>query len=169
MNKGLTGTKESWATDEATRNKMLGNRNRDTKPELRVRSLVHKRGMRYRVNHRPLPRVRRTADLVFRPARVAVFIDGCYWHGCPKHYTEPKTNTEYWREKIDRNKGRDRETDDLLAAEGWTVLRFWEHDDPETVAATIERSVRLRRKRPQTNLDGSDATTATSCSLTGGG
>jgi len=169
INPDWTPPEGSWASSSEARNKMLANKSRDTRPELLVRSLAHRRGLRYRVSARPLPELRRTADLVFRPARVAVFIDGCYWHGCPKHYTEPKTNTEYWREKINRNKARDRETDDLLAAEGWTVLRFWEHDDPETVAATIERSVRLRRKRPQTNLDGSDATTATSCSLTGGG
>ena len=159
----------SWASSSEARNKMLANKSRDTRPELIVRSLVHRRGLRYRISARPLPRLRRTADLVFRPTRVAVFIDGCYWHGCPQHYTEPKTNAEYWREKIDRNKGRDRETDDLLVAAGWTVLRFWEHDDPETVAAAIERSVRLRRKHPQTKLDGRDATTTTSSSLTGEG
>ena len=142
MNKGLAGPKESWATDEATRNKMLGNRSRDTKPALRVRSLVHKRGMRYRVNQRPLPRVRRTADIVFRRARVAVYIDGCFWHGCDQHYKEPKTNTSYWRDKIDGNRRRDRETGELLEAEGWLVLRFWEHEDPAEVAETVESSVR---------------------------
>ena len=70
----------SWASDEATRNKMLANRSRDTKPELLVRSLLHRIGLRYRVNQRPLPELRRTADIVFRKARVAVFIDGCFWH-----------------------------------------------------------------------------------------
>ena len=78
-----TAPKGSWASDEATRRKMVGNRSRDTKPELLVRSLVHGRGLRYRVAQRPLPGLRRTADLVFRPTRVAVFVDGCYWHGCP--------------------------------------------------------------------------------------
>ncbi len=141
---------------------MLANKSRDTRPELLVRSLVHRRGLRYRISARPLPGLRRTADLVFRPARVAVFIDGCYWHGCPQHYKEPKTNSDYWREKIDRNRKRDQETDSLLAAEGWTVLRFWEHDDPETVAAAIEMSVRLRRNHPQAKLGGRDATTTAS-------
>jgi len=144
MNNGLTRPKESWATDEATRSKMLGNRSRDTKPELRVRSLVHKRGMRYRVNQRPLPRVRRTADIVFRRARVAVYIDGCFWHGCDQHYREPKTNTPYWRDKVDGNRRRDRETDDLLESEGWLVLRFWEHDEACNAATEIERAVRAR-------------------------
>ena len=132
----------SWAADVATRNKMLGNRSRDTKPELLVRSLVHKRGLRYRVDERPLPGLRRRADLVFRRAKVAINIDGCFWHGCEQHYKEPRTNTEYWRNKIDGNKRRDQETDELLVAEGWQVLRFWEHEDPQQVAEAIERSVR---------------------------
>ncbi len=121
---------------------MRGNRSRDTSPELRVRSLVHRRGLRYRVAQRPIPTLRRTADLVFRRAKVAVNVDGCFWHGCEQHYKEPKTNTEYWRSKIEGNRRRDRETDELLAAEGWQVLRFWEHEDPQDVAEAIERSVR---------------------------
>ena len=133
----------SWASSEATRKKMRGNRSRDTSPELRVRSLVHRRGLRYRVAQRPIPTLRRTADLVFRHAKVAVNVDGCFWHGCEQHYKEPKTNTAYWRNKIDGNRRRDRETDKLLTAAGWLVLRFWEHEDPQDVADLIERSVRL--------------------------
>ena len=125
---------------------MLGNRGRDTKPELLVRSLLHKRGLRYRVNQRPLSGLRRTADIVFSTAHVAVFIDGCFWHGCPNHYKQPSTNTKYWRDKIDGNRRRDRETDSLLAAERWLVLRFWEHEDPADVAEAIERSLRLTRR-----------------------
>ena len=124
---------------------MLGNRSRDTKPEMLVRSLVHRRGLRYRVSQRPIANVRRTADLVFRRAKVAVNVDGCFWHGCEQHYKEPKTNTEYWRNKIDGNRRRDRETDELLTAAGWLALRFWEHEDPAEVAETIEHSVRIAR------------------------
>jgi len=127
----------SWASSEATRKKMMGNRSRDTSPELRVRSLVHGRGLRYRVAQRPIPTLRRTADLVFRSAKVAVFIDGCYWHGCDLHYREPRTNTGYWRDKIEGNRRRDQETDALLGDAGWEVLRFWEHEDPEVVAQEI--------------------------------
>lgn len=89
----------SWASSAEARNKMLANRSRDTKPELLVRSLVHRRGLRYRTSQRPLPELRRTADLIFRKVRVAVFIDGCYWHGCPEHYRRPRTNLSYWSEK----------------------------------------------------------------------
>lgn len=126
---------------------MQGNRSRDTKPETRVRSLVHGSGLRYRVAQRPLPGLRRTADLVFRPTQVAVFIDGCYWHGCPEHYKTPKTNSDYWKVKIARNRERDRETDELLAEAGWLVLRYWEHDPADEVATAIEEAVRCRRSR----------------------
>jgi len=124
---------------------MLANKSRDTRPELLVRSLVHRRGLRYRISARPLPGLRRTADLVFRPTRVAVFIDGCYWHGCPTHYKEPKTNTDYWRAKIAGNRIRDRQTDELLSEAGWLVLRFWEHEDPNEIADTIAAAVKGRR------------------------
>ncbi|TKA00170.1 DNA mismatch endonuclease Vsr [Actinacidiphila oryziradicis] len=124
-------------------------RSRDTKPERLIRQLVHAQGLRYRVAARPLPKLRRTADMVFRPAKVAVFIDGCYWHGCPEHYVSPKTNPGYWSAKVVRNVTRDRDTDERLQAEGWTVLRFWEHESAHECAAVIEETVRrLRKKRP---------------------
>jgi len=132
----------SWASDAATRKKMIANRSRDTKPELRVRSLLHSRGLRYRVNQRPLPELRRTADIVFRKSRVAVFIDGCFWHGCPEHYRRPSTNPQYWSDKVEGNRRRDQETDNRLAAAGWTVLRVWEHENPGSVAREVERLVR---------------------------
>ena len=137
----------SWAADVATRNKMLGNRSRDTMPEILVRSLVHKRGLRYRVDERPLPDLRRRADLVFRRAKIAVFIDGCYWHGCPEHYREPSTNSDYWRDKIEGNRRRDQDTNELLAQAGWEVLRFWEHEDENEVANTVCAAVDSKRGR----------------------
>ena len=89
---------------------MQGNRGRDTKAELAVRRIVHAQRLRYRVNARPEPGIRRTADLLFTRARVAVFIDGCFWHGCPAHFTMPATNTDFWDAKIDRNRQRDADT-----------------------------------------------------------
>lgn len=109
---------------------MRGNRSRDTKPELAVRRLLHAEGLRYRVNARPLPEVRRTADIVFRAKRIAVFIDGCYWHGCPAHYVPSKSNRDYWKGKIEANVARDAQTNVLLSDAGWTVLRYWAHDQP---------------------------------------
>jgi DNA mismatch endonuclease (patch repair protein) len=124
------------------RRSMQSNRSSDTKPELALRSILHAKGLRYRVNHRPLPEVRHTADVVFTRARVAVFVDGCWWHRCPQHYTEPKSNTGYWVPKIERNVARDAKVDGLLAAAGWTVIRAWEHDDPAEVADRVEHAVR---------------------------
>jgi DNA mismatch endonuclease (patch repair protein) len=131
-----------WASSDASRKTMQGNRGRDTKAELAVRRLVHAAGLRYRVNARPEPDLRRTADLLFTRVRVAVFIDGCYWHGCPEHFSMPATNFEYWSGKIGRNRARDLETTALLEARGWLVLRFWEHEPPIAVAERIAELVR---------------------------
>lgn len=118
---------------------MRGNRSRDTKPELAVRRLLHARGLRYRVNMRPLPSLRRTADIVFPRKQVAIFIDGCYWHGCPEHYVSSKSNRDYWAPKIAANAERDAETTRLLLDAGWTVLRYWSHVPPEEVAISAAR------------------------------
>ncbi|MEV6181215.1 very short patch repair endonuclease [Streptomyces sp. NPDC052015] len=136
----------SWASSAARRRNMQAIRSRDTKPERLVRRLVHAHGLRYRVAARPLPGLRRTADIVFRPAKVAVFIDGCYWHGCPDHYVSPRTNPAYWSDKVARNVARDRDTDQQLRDAGWLVLRFWEHMPAEETAAEIVRLVSERRK-----------------------
>ena len=135
----------SWASSPAVRASMLGNRSRDTRPELALRSLVHTAGLRYRVAAKPLAGLRRTADLLFRPTRIAVFVDGCFWHGCPEHFTPPRTNPDYWREKTERNIRRDRDTDARLEAEDWLVLRFWEHQAPEDCAQVVVDAVTARR------------------------
>jgi DNA mismatch endonuclease, patch repair protein len=124
---------------------MQGNRSRDTKPELAVRRAVHALGLRYRVCCRPLPWTRRTADLIFRKAKVAVFVDGCFWHGCPEHHVHPRVNAEYWTNKIMRNQARDNETTLELRNAGWIVLRFWSHVAPERAAAQILAAVRPDR------------------------
>jgi DNA mismatch endonuclease (patch repair protein) len=98
--------------------------------------------MRYRVNVRPIPGLRRTADLLFSKARLVVMIDGCFWHGCAIHYTPPKANSEFWAAKIEQNRARDVETVALLARADWKVLRFWEHCDPVDIADAIEQAVR---------------------------
>lgn len=122
---------------------MLANKRRDTKPELALRAILHARGLRYRVDYRPLPEMRNRADVVFTKARVAVFVDGCYWHGCPEHYWPSKTNVGYWTPKIEANQERDRRFNAALHDAGWTVLRAWEHDDPREVADQVERLVRV--------------------------
>ena len=120
---------------------MQSNRGRDTGPELAVRRELYAQGLRYRVDWRPLPDFRTRADIAFTRQHVLVFIDGCFWHGCPIHATTPKTNIDYWVPKLQRNIERDREFTRLLQDRGWQVLRFWEHEDPETIVRTIRNAV----------------------------
>lgn len=136
----------SRASSPASRKSMQGNRARDTEPELAIRRILHGQGFRYRVSARPLKGVRRTADLVFGPAKVAVFVDGCFWHRCPDHATDPKTNSDYWKPKLQRNAERDRETDSLLEEAGWLSVRVWEQEDPKVAVQRVARIVRQRRK-----------------------
>ena len=135
----------SWASSDASRRTMQSNRSRDTVPEMTLRRLLHARGLRYRVSVPPLRGVRRTADMVFGPAKVAVFVDGCFWHRCPIHGTSPKANSDYWLPKLERNVQRDRETDDVLRAAGWLSIRVREHEDLESAAVHIAEVVRQRR------------------------
>lgn len=113
---------------------------RDTKPELAVRRLLHAQGLRYRVNVAP-DGGRSRADIVFKGPMIAVYIDGCFWHGCPEHATWPKNNAKFWREKIEANRARDLRVTEKLTAAEWLVLRFWEHEDPMDVAQTIRTAV----------------------------
>lgn len=136
---------DSWASSETVRRVMQGNRSRDTVPELAVRKAAQALGLRYRVDARPISSLNRRADLVFTRARVAVFVDGCFWHGCPEHHTVSKTNEDYWWEKVVNNRRRDRETDRLLSASGWLVVRIWEHESPDAAAERLVTTVRSRR------------------------
>lgn len=130
---------ESWASSAATRNVMRANRRRDTGPELALRSALHRMGYRYRVDTPPLPDLRRRADVVFTRQRVAVFVDGCYWHGCPEHYRVPMTNPSYWTGKIAGNRERDADTDERLRQAGWSPVRIWEHETvPDAVARVVQ-------------------------------
>ena len=124
---------------------------RDTGPELALRSELHSRGLRFRIHRRPVGGLRREADLVFPRERVAVFVDGCFWHGCPRHATWPKQNADFWRAKIEGNRRRDRETDAMLKQNGWKSFRVWEHEDVRTAADRIEAYVRALRSSPSMN------------------
>lgn len=117
-------------------------RRRDTAAELALRRELHRRGLRYRVVY-PLPgQRRRTIDVAFTKVRVAVFVDGCFWHGCPEHGTKPRSNSEWWRTKLAANRSRDDDTDRLLAELGWTVVRIWEHEPVEIAADRVAAVVR---------------------------
>ncbi len=129
---------------DAKRRAMQAQRERDTGPELALRRELHRRGLRYFVHRRPLAGVRREADLLFVRARLAVFVDGCFWHGCPDHGTSPKSNAEWWLVKLARNQERDADTDVQLQSGGWEVLRIWEHEAIEEAADRVERALRIR-------------------------
>jgi DNA mismatch endonuclease, patch repair protein len=134
------------ATDEAARKRMRSTRRRDTAAEMAIRRALHSAGLRYRIDHPVLDDRRRRVDVVFSRERVAVFVDGCFWHSCPEHRTTPKANRAWWKAKLRANWERDRRTDEELRARGWTVIRSWEHEDPELVAARVRRVVLARRR-----------------------
>lgn len=124
---------------------MSRQRTRDTAPEWSLRRILHSRGLRYRVDA-VLPGLpRRRADIVFPGQKLAVFVDGCFWHGCPEHKSAPKTNAAWWTAKLARNAERDRQTDAHLVDLGWRVLRIWEHEEPERAADLVEAAVRSGR------------------------
>lgn len=124
--------------------RMSAQATRNTDIELRLRSSLHHRGLRFRVQRQPDPNIRATADVLFPRARVAVFVDGCFWHGCPAHASWPKTNAAWWRDKIQRNMARDARTARNLRRSGWSVVHVWEHENPDHASARIERIVRAR-------------------------
>lgn len=127
---------------DAVRDRLRRQGQRDTEPEMRLRRVLFARGLRYRVDRAPLRGVRRRADIVFGPAKVAVYVDGCFWHSCPEHATVPKNNREWWIEKLEANVARDRDTDRQLAEAGWQVIRVWEHEDMEAAADRVMQLVR---------------------------
>jgi DNA mismatch endonuclease (patch repair protein) len=124
---------------------MQGNKGRDTRPEVALRAALHRAGVRFRKEQPPLRGVRRRADVVIRKYRLAVFLDGCFWHGCPEHYRPPRTNPGYWATKVARNRDRDADTDRRLREAGWTVVRVWEHESATEAAERVRALVHGRR------------------------
>jgi DNA mismatch endonuclease (patch repair protein) len=130
------------ASSAAVAARMSKARRRDTEPEMLIRKEAHRRGLRYRVDKTIPGMPRRRADMIFAGAKVAVFVDGCFWHSCPEHTSIPRANREWWVAKLEKNQQRDRATDAHLHELGWTVLRFWEHEDPLTAVDAVEKAVR---------------------------
>ena len=138
-------TRVATSSPEASR-RMQRVRQKSTSAEHALRRELHARGLRYRLHVRVLTKPRRVADVTFSGLRVAVFVDGCFWHGCPQHATWPKQNAEFWRAKIEANMARDADTDERLRAEGWKVIRVWAHEAPARVAAQVATIVEKRRE-----------------------
>lgn len=123
---------------------MRAKRRRDTRPERALRSALHQAGMRFRVDLPVRPTGHRVVrpDIVFPRRRVAIYVDGCFWHGCPIHGTQARTNAGYWRAKIAENQERDIRITAALKADGWIVFRFWEHEEPAEMVAQVAAALR---------------------------
>ena len=134
------------ASSPASRAVMRGNRSTDTRPEVLLRSQLHRLGLRFRKNVRPSSEVRVRADILFSRYRIAVFLDGCFWHCCPEHGVMPATNRDYWEAKLASNRLRDYRNNNLLEAAGWAVVRVWEHEDPAIAAGRIAQLIETRRQ-----------------------
>lgn len=140
---------DSWATNPAVRRSMQANRSRDTLPEVRFRATLHRLGLCYFKHRRPIPGLRCEPDVLFPRIRLAIFLDGCYWHGCAEHGAYPTANADWWRAKFERVRARDLRNDQALRAAGWTVLRVWEHEPPDEAARRVHALIaRLRADSP---------------------
>ncbi|SUA75117.1 Very short patch repair protein [Nocardia otitidiscaviarum] len=128
-------------TDAATSARMARQRRAGTAPEIALRRELHRRGARFFVDRAPMRGLRRRADIVFPRRKVAVYVDGCFWHSCPEHATFPKNNAEWWAEKLAGNVARDRDTDARLREAGWTVVRVWEHERAESAADLVWKAL----------------------------
>ncbi|QCW81038.1 very short patch repair endonuclease [Methylotuvimicrobium buryatense] len=124
-----------------------------TKAEMALRKALQRSGLRYRVNYQVLKKPRRIADVAFTKLKIAIFVDGCFWHGCPEHASWPKSNAEFWQHKIEANRARDADTDAKLKEIGWTVIRVWEHECPEMAADKINAVIDVKRSEAKVSLD----------------
>jgi DNA mismatch endonuclease (patch repair protein) len=132
-------------SSEAALRRMQSVKPRDTAPEKALRLAIHRKGLRYRTDTKPLKELNRRADIIFRSIKVAIFVDGCFWHGCPIHGTQAKANAEFWGFKIKQNQERDEDTNKHLEKAGWKVIRVWEHEDPVKASEKICRIIRKRQ------------------------
>ncbi|MHB8450568.1 MAG: very short patch repair endonuclease [Mycobacteriales bacterium] len=139
-----SGPDKPLASSPTVRRFMSNLRTAGTGPELAIRHELYRRGLRYRVNVANLPG---HPDIALTRARIAVFVDGCFWHGCPDHAVAPRANAAWWRSKLEANVARDRRGDASLREAGWTVVRAWEHESPTLVADAIEQMWRDRIRR----------------------
>lgn len=139
---------------EAVSRRMSRLARRDTRPEVALRRALHQKGLRFRVQMKVPGNRRRTIDIAFSRARLAVYVDGCFWHGCPEHHTLPRTNSTWWTWKVELNRTRDADTDRGLKDAGWAVLRFWEHVDPREAADEVEAHYRARLRETDNRPSG---------------
>lgn len=152
----MTEAPQLQAPSSRASSRMSKVRQTGTGVELALRKELHKSGLRYRINFCVMNKPRRLADIAFPRLKIAIFVDGCFWHGCPEHATWPKQNAEFWREKIKANRLRDIDTNSRLLDAGWTVLRFWGHQSPIEAAEVIAQTVAMAIAKHRTQADGAD-------------
>ena len=140
----------------AASRRMARVRQKGTGAEVALRQELYRIGLRYRVDYEVLRKPRRIADIAFPGRKIAIFVDGCFWHGCPERATWPKSNAEFWRQKIEANRQRDGDTNDRLRSLGWTVLRFWSHESPSEVARTVAQVVATTDSKHRTSSDSNE-------------
>lgn len=138
-----------------TSRRMAKVRQKGTDAEIALRKELYRAGLRYRVDYGVLKKPRRVADVAFPGLKIAIFVDGCFWHGCPEHATWPKQNAEFWRQKIEKNRLRDADTNSRLLEVGWTVLRFWAHESPVEATQAVAKLVAMARAERCTSPGGS--------------
>lgn len=131
-------------SSQAAINRMKAVRSKNTAPEKALQTALRSKGLNFQINVKPIKYLNRKADIVINAAKVAIFVDGCFWHGCPIHGTHSKANPEFWENKIAQNKSRDLDTNYELKKYGWKVIRIWEHEDPELVSKMIFGIIKRR-------------------------
>lgn len=136
--------------------RMANVRQKGTDAEVALRQEMHRVGLRYRIDYEVLRNPRRVADMAFPGRKIAIFVDGCFWHGCPEHATWPKQNADFWRQKIEANRQRDSDTNERLRSLGWTVLRFWSHESPAEAARTIAHMVATTDPKHRTSFSANE-------------
>lgn len=139
--------KDLKASSLAAKRRMEAAKPRDTLPEIKLRTALEELGIPFEVDVKPIEDINRRADILIREDKIAIFVDGCFWHGCPIHGTQAKANSLFWTEKIERNKDRDLDTNRRLEASGWTVIRIWEHEDHINAAKQIAETINIRRNK----------------------
>ena len=139
--------KEPKPSSFAAKRRMEAAKPKDTLPEMKLRTALEQLGKDFEVDVKPIEDLQRKADILFREDKVAVFVDGCFWHGCPMHGTLAKANAEFWIDKIKRNKERDKDTNQRFEAAGWTVIRVWEHEDPIEASMKIAKIIERKRNK----------------------
>src|SRR6266851_3090654 len=139
-----TPVRPTVAFSPGIRRSMQANLPRDTRPEIALRSALHREGLRFRKHYRPIKGLRCEVDIAFPRAGLAVYLDGCFWHSCPIHGSLPMTNRDWWKWKLDTTKVRDKRNNAALRAAGWWVLRAWEHESVEQIAERVRTALRRR-------------------------